>query len=200
MADNVQLVYYSEDTKDFMRQLYSNLSEKQKRLYAAVEALKLEHGGQKYISEILECDPHTISTGIDELYNGSNTSEGYSRIPTAGAKKKLDKIDNVDNIFLDILKDKTAGSPMDETIIWTNLTQKEISEEFSKRGYEISEYLVKQLLDKHGYVKRKMQKTKTAIDVDNRNEQFENIKSLVEDYTKNNNPVISMDVKKRTDR
>jgi hypothetical protein len=198
MADNIQLVYFSEDTKEFMRKLYKNLPEREKRLYAAIEALKLEDGGQKYISEILGCDPHTISKGIDELYNGSDLPEGYSRKPTAGAKKIMDKIENIDEIFLDILKDKTAGSPMDEEIIWTNLKPKEISEEFKNKGYEISEHVVKQLLEKHSYKQRKMKKTKTFKDVENRNEQFENIDSLKEKYVKDGNPIISMDVKKKS--
>jgi hypothetical protein len=71
--------------KEFMKKLYNSLPEKERRQYAAVEALMLEYGGQKYISEILGCDPHTISVGIDELYNGSDIPEGYSRKPTAGA-------------------------------------------------------------------------------------------------------------------
>jgi hypothetical protein len=197
MSDNVQLVYFSEETKEFMRKFYSTLTEREKRLYAAVEALKLEQGGQKYISEILGCDSHTISAGINELYNGSDIPEGYSRTPTAGAKKIIDKIENIDEIFLDILKDKTAGSPMDEEIIWTNLKQKEISEEFKSRGHKVSEHVVKQLLEKHGYVKRKMEKAKTLKETKNRNEQFENIELLRKEYEESNNPVISIDVKKK---
>jgi hypothetical protein len=197
MADNIQLVYFSEETKEFMRKLYSNLSEREKRLYAAVEALKLEQGGQKYISEILGCDTHTIREGINELYNGSNVPDRYSRMPTAGAKKIIDKIENIDKIFLDILKDKTAGSPMNEEIIWTNLKLKEISEEFKVMGYNVSEHVVKQLLEKHGYKKRKMEKSKTLKETKNRNEQFENIELLKKEYYENGNPVISMDVKKK---
>jgi len=197
MADNMQLAYFSKETKEFMKKLYNNLPERERRLYAAVEALKLEQGGQKYISEILGCDPHTISKGIDELYNGSNVPDGYSRKPTAGAKKTIVKVKNVDDIFLDILEDKTAGSPMNEEIIWTNLKLKEISDEFMTRGYNISEHVVKQLLEKHGYKKRKMEKSKTLKAVENRNEQFEKIDTLKKEYLENGNPVISMDVKKK---
>jgi hypothetical protein len=106
-------------------------------------------------------------------------------------------VENIDDIFKDILKDKTAGSPMDEEVIWTNLKQREISEEFVSRGYEVSEYVVNQLLEKHGYVKRKMQKAKTLKETKNRNEQFENIDSLKEEYRIKGNPIISLDVKKK---
>lgn len=64
----------------------------------------------------------------------------------------------------------------------------------------MSEHVVNQLLQKHKYKKRKMQKTKTVKEAAQRNEQFENIKELREEYTKEQNPIISLDVKKRTDR
>ena len=86
---------------------------------------------------------------------------------------------------------------MDESIKWTNLTQRDISEAFAERGLEISEHVVKQLLDKHEYVKRKMQKTVTMKETKNRNEQFEKIHELREEYEKSENPIISIDVKKK---
>ena len=35
--------------------------------YAAVEAVKLGHGGIEYVSRLLGCDPKTIRRGISEL-------------------------------------------------------------------------------------------------------------------------------------
>ena len=46
---------------------YLNLSEKDKRHYAAVEAAKLEHGGINYISELFGCCRQTIAVGLEEL-------------------------------------------------------------------------------------------------------------------------------------
>ena len=37
------------------------------RRYAAVEAVKLGHGGIEYVSRLLGCDPKTIRRGITEL-------------------------------------------------------------------------------------------------------------------------------------
>jgi hypothetical protein len=61
-------------------------------------------------------------------------------------------------------------------------------------------YWGRSLLNKHKYVKRKMQKTKTVKETAQSNEQFENIKELRGKYTQNGNPIISIDVKKRDDR
>jgi len=95
------------------------------------------------------------------------------------------------------LKDHTAGSPMDEEIKWTNLSLKEISKAFESKGMNITPYVVKQLLEKHGFVERKMQKAVTMKDCKDRNEQFERIQELKDEYLKSENPIISMDVKKK---
>ena len=86
---------------------------------------------------------------------------------------------------------------MDPTQKWTNLKNREISAFFAERSMKISYHVVKQLLKKHGYVKRKMQKTRTMKETKNRNEQFIKIQGLRESYKNSCNPMISMDVKKK---
>lgn len=46
---------------------YSRLSEKDRRQYAALEAIKLGYGGISYISKVLGIDRKTISQGKKEL-------------------------------------------------------------------------------------------------------------------------------------
>ena len=86
---------------------------------------------------------------------------------------------------------------MDEDIKWTNLSMKEISKRFIDRGYSVYEHTVKQLLKKHKFVERKLQKTVSFKENKNRNEQFEKIYALKEEYMNSDNPVISIDVKKK---
>lgn len=50
-----------------MKVFYDSLSEKDRRRYAAVEAVKLEHGGLQYVAEVLGCDPNTIRHGEDDV-------------------------------------------------------------------------------------------------------------------------------------
>ncbi len=49
---------------------YCILDEKQKRLYAGLESLKIGHGGDTLISNLLSIDPDTVSKGRKELING----------------------------------------------------------------------------------------------------------------------------------
>ena len=49
---------------------YSILNEKQRRLYAGLESLKIGHGGDTLISKLLDIDPETVSKGRKELNSG----------------------------------------------------------------------------------------------------------------------------------
>ena len=50
---------------------------------------------------------------------------------------------------------------MDKEIKWTNLSLKEISKALESKSMNIAPHVVKQLLKKHGFVERKMQKAVT---------------------------------------
>ena len=58
---------YSTELERQMKRFYRNLSEKNQRLYAAVEAEKFPQNGIAYIAAVLECDPEIIYRGIEEL-------------------------------------------------------------------------------------------------------------------------------------
>jgi len=64
----------------------------------------------------------------------------------------------------------------------------------------ISVTVIKKLLKKHGFTKRKAFKNKAIGSSKNRNEQFEKMAQLKQQYLTDSNPVISMDSKKRTFR
>ncbi len=46
---------YSPEIEEQMRIVYNSLSEKDRRIYAAIEAQKLPRGGISYIAEVLGC-------------------------------------------------------------------------------------------------------------------------------------------------
>ena len=62
------------------------LDERQRRLYAGLESLKLGHGGDVHIASLLGMDPHTVARGRQELMSGNFSSdrlreEGGGRLP-----------------------------------------------------------------------------------------------------------------------
>lgn len=58
---------YNAKIEGKMKKLYNNLSEKDKRHYAAIEAMKLGHGGIQYIERLFGVSRETIRIGIKEL-------------------------------------------------------------------------------------------------------------------------------------
>jgi len=86
---------------------------------------------------------------------------------------------------------------MDESRKWTNLTLAEISILLTQKGFKVSRNIVKKLLKKNGYVKRKPLKNKAGGGHVNRNAQFERIAELRALYEATGNPVVSVDTKKK---
>lgn len=149
--------FYDEHVENSMKTFYDNLNERDKRHFAAVATMQLPHGGKKYISSLLGIDFRTIYEGKIELEKNNIVSEGIRR-PGGGRKPIRDIYPNIDKVFLNILKNHTAGDPMNKKIIWTDLSKAEIVNLLEVEGITVSKMVVGELLDKHGYVKRKIQK------------------------------------------
>jgi hypothetical protein len=97
-----------------------------------------------------------------------------------------------------VLRDHTAGDPMREGVKWTDLTRRDISARLAERGTPGGKRVVKRLLKKHGYVKRKARKTRAmGPRHPDRNAQFEKITGLKQEYLAAGQPVVSMDTKKK---
>jgi hypothetical protein len=58
---------YPVDIEQRMQALYRSLSEKDRRRYAAVEAVKVGHGGISYVAKLFGCDPETVRHGEEDL-------------------------------------------------------------------------------------------------------------------------------------
>jgi hypothetical protein len=187
---------YPPEVEQQMQRFYHSLSEKDRRRYAAVEALKLGRGGLSYISQLLKCDDEAMQLGKRELEQQEWMSQGRIRRVGGGRKAALETIAGLDEAFLGVIAQHTAGSPVDETIKWTNLTRQEITKLLSAQGLSVSVTVVDQLLEKHHYRKRKAQKRLATGSHPQRNEQFENIEQIKANYQVVGNPVLSMDTKK----
>lgn len=60
----------AEEAKAIVLLFLSTLDERQRRLYAGLESLKLGHGGDHYIAELFGMDSHTVAHGRSELIEG----------------------------------------------------------------------------------------------------------------------------------
>ena len=190
---------YSPEIESQMRNFYNSLSEKDRRRYAAIEATKLGYGGIAYISRIIQCDEKTIGRGQRDLTAQLSSETKRVRQKGAGRKHKLSTTPQLDNVFLELLKNNTAGSPMDETIKWTNLSRPTIAKKLGEQGFKVSVTVVDRLLEKHGFRRRQAFKVEAGKkNIPQRDEQFKNIEELKQHYITQGNPVLSMDVKKKS--
>jgi len=193
-----KLAPYGEEVEEQMKNLYQSLSEKDRRRYAAVEAKKLGYGGTSYVCRVFGCHESSVNRGLKELESTLTPEEAQVRKAGGGRKKIVDTMPGLDDAFLEIMSPHTAGSPMDETIKWSNLGREKIAEMLAEKGYPVSVIVVDQLLDRHDFRPRKAFKSEAGKDVENRDEQFKNIENLVEHARENGNPAMSMDVKKKS--
>ena len=193
------MVSYPQEIEQRMRQFFESLSEKDRRRYAGIEALKYGHGGRNYIARVLGCSRRTVSKGAKDI-SGLSRAEIEQRIrrPGGGRQSYQETWVDIDEKFLHVLRDHTAGDPMDETVRWTDLSVKEIGQ-LLRNDHEmnVSKAVVRQLLKKHNYRRRKAQKKQTMKRVANRNEQFETLQRLKAKYEAAGNPIVSMDTKKK---
>jgi DDE family transposase len=86
---------------------------------------------------------------------------------------------------------------MREGVKWTNLTPAQIAQRLAEKGTPVSVPVVRQLLQRHGYVKRKAQKRLATRQHKDRDQQFRNIARLRAEYEASANPILSIDTKKK---
>jgi hypothetical protein len=191
---------YEPTIEQSMKDYFETLSEKDKRRYAGVEALKLGRGGTTYIAKLLGIRRKTVRKGMKEVLKLSTQEKQNKRIrKKGGGRKRYDeKHPDLDEKFLAVLKNYTAGDPMDEKVRWTNLKPWQIARLLENEyDLRVSLNVVRKLLKKHNYRRRKAQKRSSKKNVAHRNEQFENIIRLKAEFEAAGNPVVSMDTKKK---
>jgi Rhodopirellula transposase DDE domain len=96
-----------------------------------------------------------------------------------------------------LLQEFTAGDPMREGVLWTNLSLRELSRRLLALGTPASRRTIRRLLRKLKVGCRTARKKKTMGHHPDRNAQFENIARLQREYEASGDAVISIDTKKK---
>jgi len=176
----------------------SHLNEKGRRLWAAAETIVLGYGGLKTVSQATEISEPTIRNGIAELKcdNPDKLSHKKSR-KSGGGRKSLSKIyPNLKKDLLELLESATRGDPM-SPLLWSAKSTRNLATELQKKGYTISHVVVAKLLSELEYSLQGNKKTREGSSNPDRNAQFEHINNTAKEFLKNENPVISIDTKKK---
>jgi hypothetical protein len=190
--------HYPPDIEQLLQQYSQSLSEKDRRRFAAVQALTLGHGGATYIAHILGCDPHTIQDGIRELKQLPEDPAGKRVRKAGGGRKKTEaKHPALFQHVQHALQERIAGDPMRDDVLWTDLTPQEIAASLHTQGASVGPRIVRRLLETLGLARRQIAKVLPGGDSPHRDAQFRHLSHLIQEFLAAGNPVLSIDTKKK---
>jgi transposase len=172
------------------------LNERTRRLFAANEALALEWGGITLLSKITGLTRNTIMLGAKELQGKRIVAPERLRSPGGGRKSVLEKDPRLLESLDKILDPATRGDP-ESPLRWSSKSIVKLAKELQEMGHKISANTVPVLLKELGYSLQSNRKTQEGGNHPDRDQQFMFIKDQVEQFQSNNQPVISVDAKKK---
>ena len=175
--------------------LSPHLNERQRRLWAGVEARSIGRGGIAALSRATGMSRSTMQDAVDEVDAGPEVTDRV-RQPGAGRKKLID-LDPGLLLALDDLVDPTArGDPM-SPLRWTAKSVRTLAAELTSQGHPVSPSKVGQLLAQMGYSLQAPAKEVEGAQHPDRNAQFEHINEQAQLHLEAGQPVISIDTKKK---
>jgi transposase len=176
--------------------LRNELNERQRRLWAASEAHSLGHGGITIVAKATGLSRMTITQGIEELRKGNRPGDNRVRYPGGGRKKTSQTRPDL-LPTLDALVEPTAkGDPM-SPLRWTTKSTRRLCGILNENGFGVSHMQVCRLLHEWEYQLSGNRKSLEGGNNPDRNTQFEFINEQSTRFLKRNDPVISVDAKKK---
>lgn len=173
------------------KQLMGYFDERQRRLYAATQALKYGYGGIKRVHDELGLDENTIRRGIQDL---SQASLGDRvRQVGGGRKKQIDLYPELPGIIQQMVKER--GNPM-KHLLYTHISIDTLTSLIKDKGYVIGKNVVNRILWGLGFSLKGNKKALHKKTHKDRDRQFKYIDKLVDGFLKTSNIVISIDAKK----
>lgn len=190
------------ETLDVIRNKYETLepllSERARRIWAAIEARTLGHGGITAVAKATGMGRRTIWMGSLEIDEGTHVLDDEKRQRKSGAgRKRLTDTDPTLLDDLDFLVDPTTRGDPCSALRWTCKSLNTLSKALKDMGHKVSPPKVGELLKEMGFSLQGMQKTREGLQNSDRNAQFEFINETVAGMMSRGQPVISVDTKKK---
>ena len=185
--------------------LNETLNERQRRLLLGAEARVLGRGGIAEVAAATGASRTTIAAGIKELDSSrSIDASDESRSTTAtgsrrpgGGRKRLETTD--ETLVADLLalvEPTTRGDP-ESPLRWTCKSLRNLADELKARHHQVSHVVVGNLLRSQNFSLQANAKVLEGNQSPDRNAQFEYINAVVKTALDANEPVISVDTKKK---
>lgn len=176
--------------------LASELSERARRRWAAVEAVALGRGGVSVVSAATGIAHSTIRRGIRELNTGDTPPAGRQRRAGAGRKRTEVMQPGVQMALERLVEPESRGDPQ-LPLRWTCKSTRCLAEELTAQGYPVGPTTVRYLLKEAGYSLQANRKTREGKSHPDRDAQFRHINGRVQAQQRRGQPAISVDTKKK---
>lgn len=173
------------------------LDERQRRIYLAAEAQSIGWGGKTKIAQLSFVTRRTIAKGEAESYIAEvDVKKKRIRKKGGGRKKVIEHQPEILKAIEDIVSPHTMGNPMNP-LMWTSKSIRKIAAELFVLDYKVCHEVVRQCLKDLGYSLQVNKKTKEGGGSPDRDAQFEHINKMSKKFAESNDPVISVDCKKK---
>jgi transposase len=172
------------------------LDEKQRRHLVATEANIIGRGGLKLVAQATGVSRTTIIVGKKELKSGVALSGRVRR--RGGGRRSAEAIrpDLLAQVRT-CVESTTRGDP-ESSLRWTSKSLGNIVRELLEKGYTVGQEAVSRMLKKMDYSLQANKKTREGSSKNpDRNAQFEHIHEKSKTFIREEQPVISVDTKKK---
>lgn len=181
--------------------LKCSLTERARRLFVANEAIAFGYGGIAAASRATGMAPSVIGKGIVEVGAIEDGTPPIlpptrSRRPGGGRKKTTEKDPTLLTDLKTLVESTTRGDP-ESALLWTSRSQRNIVAALTTQGHQTSMKMVSRLLKELGYSLQANRKRLEGTQHPDRNAQFEHINETIRRRLDANEPVISVDTKKK---
>jgi hypothetical protein len=175
--------------------LLPHLDERQRRLLLGAEARVLGHGGIRRVARAAGVAEGTVSRGVSELEVG-DAPLGRARREGGGRRRLVDLDPGLRPALLSLVEPDVRGDPM-SPLRWTTKSTRRLADELTRQGWPISADTVAHLLRVEGFSLQGNAKTLEGKQHPDRDAQFRYLNEQVKDHQAAEDPVISVDAKKK---
>jgi hypothetical protein len=172
------------------------LNEQSRRRFAALEAEALGRGGVSLMARISGLARSTIYHGLSDIRHKVSAPVGRTRKKGGGRKKKAIQDPTLVGDLKSLVEPVTRGDPM-RPLLWTSRSLRNLVEALAKRGHNVCPTVVSDLLRGLGYRLQANSKTREGSKHIDRDAQFQYINTQATAFLAANEPVISVDTKKK---
>ncbi len=172
------------------------LNERSRRLWCATEAKSYGYGGIQAVFLATGIAKSTIARGVKELSNSGKIDGKLVRRHGGGRKLISNKDNNLLHDLNELVSPATCGSPQ-SSLIWSSKSTYKLRDELQAKGHKVSQKTVYNVLNSLEYSLQANRKTKEKADDPDRDNQFSYIATKAAIFHQNNDPVLSVDTKKK---